>query len=74
MSTLAARNELIEWIKSLDDPGLLSTLLGIKKAMQQKDRSEDLSADERRSIERGLEDLRKGRCISSADFWAGHGR
>lgn len=74
MSTLAARNELIEWIKSLDDPGLLSTLLGIKKAMQQKDRSEDLSADERRSIERGLEDLRKGRSISSADFWAGHGR
>lgn len=70
MSTLASRNELIKWIKSLDDPGLLSTLLGIKKATEQKDWAEDLSADERRSIERGLEDLRKGRRISSADFWA----
>jgi hypothetical protein len=74
MSTLATRNELIEWIKSLDDPGLLGTLLGIKKAMQQKDWADDLSAEERRSVERGLEDLRKGRRISSADFWAGHGR
>lgn len=74
MSTMATRNELIEWIKSLDDPGLLGTLLGIKKAAQQKDWADDLSVDERRSIEKGLEDLKEGRRISSADFWAGHGR
>ncbi len=74
MNAQTTRNELIDWIKGLEDLGLLDSLLGIKKATQHGDWAEGISADERRSIERGLEDLRKGNRIGSKDFWAGHGR
>jgi hypothetical protein len=74
MNTQATRHELIEWINKLEDPGLLGSLLGIKKATQQGDRAADVSSEERQSIERGLEDLRQGRKVSSKDFWAEHGR
>ncbi|MCC6542552.1 MAG: hypothetical protein IT225_10055 [Flavobacteriales bacterium] len=74
MKTDAIRNELIEWISGLKDKELLGSLLGIKKATQNADWAEDLSPEERRSIERGLEDLKHGRMITSKDFWSRHGR
>ena len=74
MNAQTTRNELIDWIKGLKDLALLDSLLGIKKATQQSDWAADLSVEERRSIEKGLEDLRKGHRIGSTDFWAGHGR
>ncbi len=74
MNTQATRIELIEWINSLEDLDLLGSLLGIKKATQQRDWAEHVSLEEQQSIKRGLEDLRKGRRISSKDFWSGHGR
>ena len=74
MSTEAIRNELIDWISKLEDRGLLGSLLGIKKATQQGDWAEDISLEERRSIERGLEDLKHGRMTASKDLWARHGR
>lgn len=70
----AIRHELIEWISKLEDQGLLGSLLGIKKATQQADWAETLSPEERRSIERGLDDLKHGRTTTSKDFWAQHGR
>jgi hypothetical protein len=72
MSTEAIRNELIDWISKLEDQGLLGSLLGIKKATQHADWADDLSHEERRSIERGLEDLKHGRVTPSKDFWASH--
>lgn len=74
MNAQATRKELTEWINGMEDHGLLDSLLGIKKATQHGDWAEDISSDERRSIEKGLEDLRKGNRIGSKDFWAGHGR
>lgn len=74
MNAQATRNELIDWINSLEDLTLLGSLLGIKKATKRSDWADDISLDERRSIEKGLEDLRKGNRIGSKEFWAGHGR
>lgn len=74
MSTDAIRNELIEWISKLEDPNLLGSLLGIKKATQATDWADGISPEERRSIERGLDDLKHGRKTASRDFWARHGR
>jgi hypothetical protein len=74
MSTEAIRNELIDWISELEDQSLLGSLLGIKKATQHSDWADDLSPEERRSIERGLDDLKNGRMTPSKDFWARHGR
>ena len=74
MSTEAIRNELIDWISKLEDQSLLGSLLGIKKATQHSDWADDISPEERRSIERGLDDLKHGRVTPSKDFWARHGR
>ncbi len=74
MSTEAIRNELIDWINTLEDTDLLGSLLGLKRATQNGGTNVELSAEERRSIERGLEDLAQGRSLSSAEFWAKHGR
>lgn len=74
MSTEAIRNELIDWISKLEDQSLLGSLLGIKRATQPTDWADDLSPEERRSIERGLDDLKNGRMTPSKDFWARYGR
>ena len=74
MKTDAMRNELIQWINNLDDQTLLGSLMGIMKATRKDDWANDVSAEEQRSIERGLEDLKSGRKVSSEDFWAEHGR
>lgn len=46
----------------------------MKKVTQQADWAETLSPEERRSFERGLDDLKHGRTTTSKDFWAQHGR
>lgn len=74
MSTEAIRHELIEWISKLEDQGLLRSMLGFMKAAKDADWADHLSPEERRSVERGLEDLDHGRSMSSKDFWARHGR
>ncbi len=74
MSTEAIRNELIDWINKLEDQSLLGSLLGIKKATQHADWADGISPEERKSIERGLDDLKHGRMATSKDFWARHGR
>ncbi|MBK7382033.1 MAG: hypothetical protein IPI81_01670 [Flavobacteriales bacterium] len=74
MKSDAIRSELIDWIRKLEDQGLLGSLLGIKKATQQSDWAESLSPNERLSIEQGLKDVEEGHTTSSKDFWARHGR
>ncbi|HPJ52467.1 MAG: hypothetical protein KDB77_09665 [Flavobacteriales bacterium] len=74
MSTESLRHELIEWIGRLNDADLLRSLLGIKHAVDRTDWAEDLSEEERRSIERGLADLEAGRSASGRAFWSRHGR
>lgn len=74
MSTDAIRSELIEWVSKLEDQSLLRSLLGIKKATQPTDWADGISPEERRSIERGLDDLKHSRKATSKDFWARHGR
>lgn len=51
-AAIAVAHELIEWIRKLEDQGLLGSLLGIKKVTQQADWADSLSLEERRSIER----------------------
>lgn len=74
MKSDAIRHELIEWISKLEDQGLLGSLLGIKNATEKADWADTLSPEERRSIERGLDDVKHGRTTNSKDFWARHGR
>lgn len=74
MTTKAIKTDLIQWITDLDDKGLLRALLNFKKGSSAGDASEELSAKARASIERGLDDIKHGRTVSSKEFWARYGR
>lgn len=70
METQALKNELIDWIQRLQDRGILESLAFLKKDAEGYDWADDLSPEARTSIERGLEDSRNGRVLSSEEFWS----
>ena len=64
-----AKNNLIEWINRLEDLNLLAFLEGMRQSKTEGDWWDSLSAKQITEIEKGLEDIEKGKVISSADFW-----
>lgn len=65
------RQELIEWINSLDDSKLLNLLNSIKlsNTNSNKDWWDELTPSQKENIEIGLKDLEEGRTITSKEFW-----
>ena len=65
------REELIQWIKSLNDSKLLNFLNSVKlsTANPNQDWWDDLSEEQKQNIHLGLKDLNEGNTISSKDFW-----
>lgn len=74
MSTESIKIEIINWLTQLDDNGVLTSLLQIKKANEQNDWANNLSKDQLESLQRGLLDLENKNLISSSDFWKSYGR
>jgi len=68
------KNELIEWLSTLEDKGLLTSLLLLKKATEQGDWSNDLSPEQLESLQRGLLDLKNKNLIPSETFWNSYGK
>ena len=67
----STRQELIQWINSLNDTSLLNLLNSIRMSRKKdnKDWWEELSPEEKVNIELGIKDLNEGRVISSEEFW-----
>jgi hypothetical protein len=65
------REELIQWIKSLNDSKLLNFLNSVKlsTANPNHDWWDDLSEERKQNIHLGLKDLNEGNTISSKDSW-----
>jgi len=65
------REELVQWIRSLNDSKLLNLLNSIKlsTAKSSKDWWDELTEDQKQNIQLGLEDFNSGNTISSKDFW-----
>lgn len=65
------RQELIDWINSLDDSRLLNLLSSIKLSNTDTDKDwwDELTPIQKENIELGLKDLEEGRTISSKEFW-----
>jgi len=62
MNTHAEKINIIQWVASLNDEAILQQLKKIKDQSTKKvDWWDTISAEERRSIERGLEDSENGR-------------
>lgn len=74
MKTDALKLELIQWLSNIDDEGTLWSLLLLKKASQTGDWADNLTSEQRKKIEAGLEDIRKGRVISRKKLWQKYGR
>jgi predicted transcriptional regulator len=62
MSTLTDKQELIDWIRELDDPAMLENLKAFKANIDGNAVAwDELTETEREGIKRGLEDVKAGR-------------
>ena len=74
MKTDAVKLELIEWMARIEDEGVLKALVLFKKSTQESDWADDLSAEQLLKVEEGMEDIKKGRTITSKKLWQKYGR
>jgi hypothetical protein len=62
MGLAADKLELIEWLKNLDDNDIISYLKIVKNSKESdSDWWDDLTDDQKQAIQRGLDDIDKGR-------------
>lgn len=69
MSTLELKLQLINWLTDLKDKKLLTSLSSIKDSEQSNDWYKQLSAKQKKSFDRGTDDHKKGRTLTSKQFW-----
>ncbi len=69
MTTQKLKIELIEWLSNLNNKKLLKAIVSLKDSEQSGDWYETLSANQKKSLKRGIEDHRKGRTLTSKQFW-----
>lgn len=67
MDIQAEKSSLIHWIKHLKDETLLHQLRFIKLSHQQKDWADELSYEEKKAIEKGLNQIENGEGKSSSE-------
>ena len=66
------KEELANWINSIDDLQLLNLLNKIKTSSKEKEKDwwNELSEDQKENIQIGIQDMEEGRVMSSEDFWS----
>lgn len=74
MNTENIKLELLDWLKKLNDKSILTSLLQFKKANETGDWYDQLTEEQRDSLERGLNDIKKGDTLTNTQFWASYGR
>lgn len=73
MNIQTLKYEIIEWITKTNDNSLLKTLKSIKDSnATTADWYDGLSDDEIESINRGIENHKKGEVLTSKEFWSGY--
>jgi hypothetical protein len=63
MNLETEKQKIIEWIKGLSDQSLIEKIKLIKENKLPSDWWDEISEEEKLSIERGIEDIRSGRII-----------
>ncbi len=69
MKAQSLKIELLEWLNSIEDMRILSTLMQFKKATIVEDWAEKLTDDQLESLKRGISEMNDKKVISSEDFW-----
>ena len=70
MTTKSIKLELIHWLSKLNDKAILESLLSVKNSVSSGDWYEELTSSEKKSIDRGIEDHKKGNVLTSKQFWS----
>jgi hypothetical protein len=73
MKAQSLKIELLEWLNSIEDMRILSTLMQFKKATIVEDWAEKLTDDQLESLKRGISEMNDKKVISSEDFWKAYG-
>ncbi|EMR03924.1 hypothetical protein [Cesiribacter andamanensis] len=74
MNIQALKYEIIEWITRTNDNSLLKTLKSIKDSnAATTDWFDNLSQEEKESLNRGISEHDKGDVLTSKEFWTGYG-
>ena len=61
--------DLIAWINQLSDKNTIEFLDNLKRATSKDDWWDELSDNEQIKLQNGMNDIKKGNVISSAQFW-----
>ena len=61
--------DLINWINQLSDKNTIELLDNLKSATSKDDWWDELSDNEQKKLQNGMNDIKKGNVISSAQFW-----
>ena len=61
--------ELINWIKSIKDPGLIQIIEALRLSEHSGDWWNDLTNAEQEEIENGMKQLDESKGMSSEEFW-----
>ena len=61
--------DLIDWINQLSDKNTSELLDNLKSASSKDDWWDELSDNEQKKLQNGMNDIKKGNVISSAQFW-----
>ena len=61
--------DLIDWINQLSDKNTIELLDNLKSATSKDDWWDELSDNEQIKLQNGMNDIKKGNVISSAQFW-----
>jgi len=74
MKADALKLELIQWLSALDDKEILQSLFFFKNIQQKTDWWDELTKEQLAEVNKGIEDIKQGRTISSKDIWKKYGR
>ena len=66
--------ELIQWLASIEDKQILQSLFRFKNIQENTDWWDTLSDDQLKEIEKGIDDVKKGKTFSSKSVWQKYGR
>jgi hypothetical protein len=70
MTTQVLKSELINWLSGLTDRKLLESLHAIKNSVEGGDWYNHLTESQKQSLEKGIQDHRDGKYLTSEAFWA----
>lgn len=74
MKTDAVKLELLEWLATTNDEGVLRALQFFKKSSDQPDWFDTLTPEQLSRVEEGIEDYKKGRTTKSKKVWEKYGK